>query len=186
MSSGTIIKAARTIRAGGVVAYPTEAVFGLGCDPLNEIAVRRVLELKQRPVEKGLILIAAEFSQLEPYLQPVGSNIHNRILESWPGPITWLLPARRWVSRTLRGRHSTIAVRITAHPSAAKLCRAVGSAIVSTSANRAGQPPCRSVEQLIEAFSDGIDFILDAPLGLATAPSEIRDAISGRIIRPGR
>ena len=118
-------------------------------------------------------------------MEPIGTNIQHRILESWPGPITWLVPARRWVSRRLRGRHSTIAVRVTAHPSTAKLCRTVGSAIVSTSANRAGQPPCRSVEQVIEVFSDGVDFILDAPLGSASATSEIRDALSGRIIRAG-
>lgn len=177
--------AARIIRAGGVVAYPTEAVFGLGCDPLNEIAVRRILELKNRPDDKGLILLAAQYSQLEPFLEPLDTELYNRLSHSWPGPITWLVPARPWVSTLLRGRYSTLAVRVTAHPSAARLCLSVGSAIVSTSANLSGRPPCRTVKQLADVFSDKVDLILDAPLGSATAPSEIRDALSGRIIRPG-
>jgi L-threonylcarbamoyladenylate synthase len=179
-------KAARIIRQGGVIAYPTEAVYGLGCDPLNADAVQRILTIKQRHEGKGLILIASELAQLEPFLSPLSNVIQSRLLQSWPGPTTWLVPARSEVPILLRGQHSTIAVRVTAHTSASNLCRCAEMAIVSTSANRAGQAPCRSAEQIKSIFGSQIDFILDAPLGHSRKPSEIRDAISNQIIRPSR
>ncbi len=185
MSSNTIDKAARIIRQGGVVAYPTEAVFGLGCDPGNGIAIRRVLTLKRRPIEKGLVLIAAEFSQLEPFIAPLSKEIREKLLRSWPGPITWLVPARRETPRLICGQYRTLAIRVTAHPTASELCRQAHTAIVSTSANLTGQPPCHTVDQVKSVFGSNIDFILDAPLGQSRTPTEIRDAISGDIIRHG-
>lgn len=185
MPADSIFQAARAIRRGGIVAYPTEAVFGLGCDPLNEAALQRLLRIKDRPMEKGLILIAVDYHQLEGFLAPLTDPIRQRVLASWPGPVTWLIPAQREVSTLLRGQHTTLAVRVTAHTTAAELCRLAGTAIVSTSANPAGQPPSRTVEQVQAYFGKRIDFILDEPLGDATTPSTIRDAISGRIIRPG-
>jgi len=133
-------RAARMLTAGGVIAYPTEAVYGLGCDPLDAQAVTRLLAIKRRPVEKGLILIASRFDQLGPYVQPLTAAIRQRLDESWPGPNTWLLPADPATPRWIRGDHRTIAVRVTAHPLAAALCEAFGGAIVSTSANPAGRP----------------------------------------------
>jgi L-threonylcarbamoyladenylate synthase len=177
-------KAAWFIRHGGVIAYPTEAVYGLGCDPLSPGAVQRILTLKQRPEGKGLILIAAELAQLEAFLSPLSDEIQSRLQQSWPGPVTWLVPAREETSILLRGQHSTIAVRVTAHPIASALCRRAGMAIVSTSANRSGQAPCRSAEGVKSIFGSQIDFILKGSLGHSRAPSEIRDAISGKIIRP--
>ncbi len=185
MPADLITQAARVIRTGGIVAYPTEAVFGLGCDPSNEAALQRLLRLKNRPAEKGLILIAAEYQQLEGYLEPLTNSIRQRVLASWPGPITWLIPAHREVSKLLRGQHATLAVRVTAHTTSAALCRSTATAIVSTSANPSGCPPARTAEQVKAYFGNRIDFILDKPLGDATVPSTIRDAISGRIIRPG-
>ena len=183
LSSEHIIKAAEVIRAGGLVAYPTEAVFGLGCDPLNEAALWRLLKLKKRPIDKGLILIAAEFAQLEGYLAPLTPQVRQRLFDSWPGPVTWLVPARHEVPQMLRGNHETIAVRVTAHSTAAALCRQAETAIVSTSANLSGQPAARRFAQVKSYFENQIDFILEGPLGRSHAPSEIRDAISGKIIR---
>ncbi len=185
MNSDQIIQAAEVVRSGGLVAYPTEAVFGLGCDPLNETALGRLLKLKERPIYKGLILIAADFAQLEGYFATMKPHVCQRLFDSWPGPVTWLVPARHDVSQLLRGNHTTIAVRVTAHTTAAALCRQAETAIVSTSANLSGQPPARTVDQVKLYFGSKIDFVLDGPLGRSHAPSEIRDAISGKIIRSG-
>lgn len=175
--------AARMIHGGGVVAYPTEGVFGLGCDPLQGAAVERILKLKGRSVDKGLILIAADFAQLQSYLLPLTAQIRARLEGTWPGPVTWLLPARADVPRWLRGRHDTLAVRVTAHPLAACLCQRVGSAIVSTSANRAGRPPARTTLQVRRSLGAGIDYILPGAIGRRAGPSEIRDGRTGQRIR---
>lgn len=185
MNPDPIDKAAKLVRRGAVIAYPTEAVYGLGCDPMNPDAVQRILTLKQRPEAKGLILIAAEFTQLKSFLYPLSEEIRRRLQKTWPGPVTWLIPARNEVPCLLKGQHSTIAVRVTAHPVASALCRRAGMAIVSTSANRSDQVPCRSAAQVLSVFGSEIDFILQGALGHSRTPSEIRDVISGKIIRPG-
>lgn len=176
-------RAARVFHAGGLLAYPTEAVFGLGCDPLNPDAVRRLLALKQRPEQKGLILIGADFGQLRPFVEPLGEAQMAPLLASWPGPNTWLLPAAHGLPRWLRGSHATLAVRVTDHPVAAALCRACASPLVSTSANLSGHPPARSALKVRMALGGRIDRIVNAPCGGATRPSTIRDAVSGCIIR---
>ena len=178
-------QAARMVDAGGVIAYPTEAVYGLGCHPLDADAVLRLLRLKQRSVDKGLILIAADLRQILPYVQPLSPALQRRVEATWPGPVTWLLPARPETPWWLRGTHDTLAVRVTAHPLAAALCQACGSALVSTSANRAGQPPARSALRVRMVFGDQIDHLVHGALGGADRPSEIRDGRSGRVLRPG-
>lgn len=178
-------QAARTVLSGGIIAYPTEAVYGLGCHPLNPKAVLGILDLKQRPVEKGVILIAADLQQLLPYVEPPGAPLKRKLQSTWPGPVTWLLPARAETPIWLRGHHDTIAVRVTAHPVAAALCRSCGTALVSTSANRAGQVPARSALRVQRIFGNQIDLIVHGDLGGAARPSEIRDARSGRIVRAG-
>jgi L-threonylcarbamoyladenylate synthase len=175
--------AARIIHRGGVIAYPTEGVFGLGCDPLQQMAIERILKFKRRSVTKGLILIAADFAQLQPYLLPLTAQIRARLEATWPGPVTWLLPARSDVPRWLRGWHDTLAVRVTAHPVAASLCRRVGYAIVSTSANRAARPPARTVLQARKYVGSYIDYILPGEIGKRVGPSEIIDGRTGQRIR---
>jgi len=172
----------RCLRAGGIIAYPTEAVFGLGCDPWNETAVRRLLALKRRPVSKGLILIAASLEQLAPFIEPLDSASRTRVKAGWPGPLTWLLPAR-WAPAWLRGRHDTLAVRVTAQPLAAELCRAWGGPLVSTSANVGGHPPARTLLALRRRLGGRVDYIVPGRLGDAARPTEIRDLASGRIVR---
>jgi L-threonylcarbamoyladenylate synthase len=180
-----IRRAGSVIRAGGVVGYPTEAVWGFGCDPLSAEAVARILALKERPASMGLILIAADFRQLEPWLEPVSRVVQARISATWPGPVTWVLPAQAWVPDWLRGGRGSLAVRVTSHAQSAALCRATGFAIVSTSANRSGRPPARTGVQVRRWFGDELDLILGGATGGLERPSEIRDALSGRPIRTG-
>ena len=175
-------RAARQLRQGGVIAYPTEAVYGLGCDPLNRDAVDHLLRIKQRPVEKGLILIASGFEQLKPFVEVQPDEIRQRLDESWPGPITWLLPARTATPRWLRGDHETLAVRVTAHPLAAALCTAFGGAIVSTSANTADHPPARTALQA-RIRCPGVDLIVHGATGPLRRPTPIRDAVTGKVLR---
>lgn len=175
-------QAVHQLQAGGVIAYPTEAVYGVGCDPWNEAALLRLLELKQRSWEKGLILIASDFNQLQDFIQPVSAETLKQLEETWPGPVTWLLPVREEVSALLTGIHDTIAVRITAHLQSRALCEAFDGAIVSTSANRTGVRPAKNVHQ-VRWQLPGLDYVMPGALGGATQPSQIRDAGTGAIIR---
>ncbi len=181
-SAFALRRAARVLSTGGVIAYPTEAVYGLGCDPLNQAAVERLLTIKQRPVDKGLILIASRLDQLRPFVQPLTREIRQRLDETWPGPVTWLLPANPATPRWLRGRHESLALRVTAHPLAAALCEAFGGPIVSTSANPAGRPPARTALQA-RIRCPGIDLIVKGDTGHLTRPTAIRDAVTGRVLR---
>lgn len=184
MPGGLLLKqAARAVRSGGVIAYPTEAVFGLGCDPNNETAVRRILALKRRPQKKGLILIASDFKQLEPWLIPLSASDRAKLHNSWPGPVTWLIPAKPDTPDWLRGEHTTLAVRVTAHPIAAELCRLLNSALVSTSANIAARPPLRSALMVRKQFNGQLDYIVPGAVGAQQRPTEIRDFSGGQVIR---
>lgn len=174
-----IQQAARHVKQGGIIAYPTEGVFGLGCDPCNAKAVLKLLRIKKRPVDKGLILIAADIDQLKPYV----TDIPDKVRQSWPGPVTWLLPARKDVPHYLRGKHDTIAVRVTAHPIAAALCRETGSALVSTSANLSGQRPAASDRDVRRRFDTAFIYVVPGQTSTPGKPTPIRDARSGSRIR---
>jgi L-threonylcarbamoyladenylate synthase len=140
---------------------------------------------RPNPATGCLILISDRFERLERYLEPLEAGVRERIAASWPGPVTWLLPARPTTSAWLRGQHATLAVRVTAHAGAAALCRHTRSALVSTSANRHGRAPARSAGAVQREFGDNIDYVLEGRLGQLARPTEIRDALSGAIIRPG-
>ncbi|PIE82936.1 MAG: tRNA threonylcarbamoyladenosine biosynthesis protein RimN [Candidatus Contendobacter odensis] len=175
--------AARSVTAGGLIAYPTEAVYGLGCDPYNENAVKRLLALKQRSIRKGLILIAADFAQLAPFLQPLTPADLTRLEATWPGPCTWLIPARKTTPLWLRGQYDTLAVRVTAHPPVVALCKACGYPLISTSANRSGHPPARNALAVRRHLGQFIDYIVPGVTGGASRPTEIRDLRSGDVKR---
>ncbi|MGG6463256.1 Sua5/YciO/YrdC/YwlC family protein [Solilutibacter silvestris] len=173
------------IRRGGVIAYPTEGVWGLGCDPRNEQAVMRILAIKQREVEKGLILIAADETQLAPFvsMEALGEEQRAVVRATWPGAATWIVPASAAAPRWITGMHDGIAVRISAHPPVIALCNAFGGALVSTSANRAGNgaPTQRSgLDPEVLALLDGV---LAGETGGLLQPTPIRDARSGAILR---
>lgn len=170
------------IQQGGLVAYPTEAVYGLGCDPENEAAVKRLLALKNRPAHKGLILIGADIEQLAPWIV-VTPKQQRTLIASWPGPTTWLVKAAAKVPAWVRGEHSTVAVRVCGHPVARALCAKVGKPIISTSANVAGEPPCRTVSEVEQQFAQQLDFVVHGQCNLAAQPSMIIDLLSGQKLR---
>jgi L-threonylcarbamoyladenylate synthase len=178
-----ISRAARTLCAGGVIAYPTEAVFGLGCLPRCRSAVMRLLAVKRRSWRKGLILIAADVAQLEPYVVLPPEPQRRAVLASWPGPHTWILEARRATPRWVTGGRRAVAVRVTAHPCARELCRRVGDALVSTSANVSRRPPHRRVLTLRRDLGRAVDYVLAGELGGAERPTPIRDGRTGRVLR---
>lgn len=170
-------------RAGGVLAYATESCFGLGCNPFDVRAIRRILAIKGRPTHKGLIVIAANLEQLRPLIRPLTPAQQATVQRYWPGPYTFLLPASRRVPTLLRGRHDKIAVRISAHGEAAALCRALGSPLVSTSANRAGQKSLKTARGCRQAFSRQQVLTLQGRIGKRRKPSTIIDLDSGRVLR---
>lgn len=174
--------AAGIVRAGGVVAYPTEGVFGLGCRPDDAAAVLRILEIKRRDPLQGLLLIAADEAQLDGWIELPATHAD---LRSTPErPVTWIVPATAAVPGWIRGRHAGVAIRLTAHPVAAALCREAGLPLVSTSANVAGRPPARNALVLRRQFGALVDFVVPGRCGPAGGPSEIRDLATGRILRP--
>lgn len=175
--------AVHILQQGGIIAYPTEAVFGLGCLPENLDSIKRLLQIKQRPIEKGLILLASELSQLEPYLAEIKPDILQKIQPSWPGPTTWVLPATKKTSPLIKGQFDTIAVRISAHPIVRELCRQCQSPIISTSANITGKHMSYSAFDVRLQFQNQLDYILDGPLGDSNKPSVIKNAITDEIIR---
>lgn len=175
--------AVQALRAGGVVACPTEAVWGLSCDPDSELAVRRVLELKQRPVSKGLILVAASESQLGFLLHDLPDEQRQRLSASWPGPATWLLPHCNRVQPWVHGDHGTVAVRVSDHPMVQYLCNAWGGPLVSTSANPAGAQPPRHAFQVQRYFPGALDNILPGHVGALPRPSQIRNLATGELLR---
>lgn len=183
MNQIDISKVIAVLHRGGIISHPTEAVFSLGCDPFNEKAVLQILELKQRPVAKGLILIGYDWKQLQDLTLPISDERLNAVKKTWPGPYTWIFPASAKVPYWIRGNYTTIAVRVTAHPIAKLLCREFGLPLVTTSANLAGQPPARSSAEVHKIFADKIDYVVDGAVGGLTNPTEIRDAVSGNLVR---
>lgn len=185
MDESEIKKAVTYLKKGGVIAYPTEAVFGLGCDPFNLNAICNILQIKHRSMDKGFILVAASWEQIEPYLEPIEPPKLSQVLATWPGPITWVFPAKPNLPHWIRGKYKTLAVRISDHPIVQALCQLFGAPIISTSANIEGQPPARDYRTTKYNFGDQVDFIINAKVGGRTQPTEIRDALTGEIIRQG-
>lgn len=178
-----IHRAGRLLRSGGVVAYPTEGVFGLGCIPDDDDAVIRILSIKNRSPALGLVVIASCIEQLEGYAKlPESASLDS----SAERPITWIVPATTNVPYWIKGKHNGLAVRITSHPVASALCDAADSLLVSTSANFAGRPPARTVHVLRRQFRSLVDYIVPGCCGPAAGPSEIRDLGSGAVIRQGK
>lgn len=175
--------AANIIWAGGIVAYPTEAVWGLGCDPFNAAAVEKILLLKRRPVSKGLILVAADINMFAPFLSSLSAEQRRTLTRSWPAPVTWLVPNNGAVPLWITGGQPTLALRVTTHPVAAGLSRAVGGAIVSTSANPGGFPEASTLTKVKAYFGDNVDAYAPGKVGSLGRPTEIRDLVSGHVVR---
>lgn len=177
---------AEALRQNQVVAYPTEAVFGLGCNPQSESAVKRLLNLKQRPVEKGLILVAPSLDFFRPFVdfEQINNEQLSRLQGKYERPTTWIVPAKSTTPHFLTGKFDSIAVRLCEHPSVKALCELTGFALTSTSANLTGEPPCRTADEVRSQF--GADFpVLDELVGDARNPSEIRDLRTNQLFRQG-
>ncbi|MDH3401160.1 MAG: Sua5/YciO/YrdC/YwlC family protein [Chromatiales bacterium] len=179
-----IRQAAHILWQGGVIAYPTEGVWGLGCLPHETDAIEYLLDIKHRAPDKGLILVAANFQQVEPFIGELPEKALARMLDSWPGPVTWVVPAAEDVGEELTGGRTTIALRVSAHPVVRALCEAADSALVSTSANRSGRQPARSVLETRLRFGMDVDDIVPGKLGGQKGPTEVREALTGKVLRP--
>lgn len=182
MSQIDIKKAATVIHHGGVIAYPTEGVWGLGCDPWQAEAVGKILKIKNRPWQKGLLLVAASIDQVKPFLTQLTKEQYEKVCSTWPGPNTWVVPCDglpSWVT----GNHTTIALRVSNHPIVQQLCNAVGGPIISTSANPAGKEPAKTALKVQCYFGDKVDYIVHGALGGSNKPTTIRDAVTNQQLR---
>ena len=178
--------AAAVLERGGVVACATEGVLGLSCRPDCHAAIERILAIKQRPADKGMILVAADYEQLVPFIDEsrLAPERKAEVLASWPAAVTWLLPARPEVSILLRGVFPTLAVRVTPHPQLAALCRLVSSPLVSTSANLSGEAAPASFAELDARVAALVDYCLPGETLGRRGPSQIR-SLDGVTIRGG-
>ncbi|MGH1472017.1 MAG: L-threonylcarbamoyladenylate synthase [Cellvibrionaceae bacterium] len=179
-------QAASAMMTGGVIAYPTESVWGLGCDPNNAHAVKRILTIKKRPAEKGLILVAANIEQFSPYLVDLSDSQLAQLQQTWPGPVTWLIPdIHHRVPHYIKGDFETVALRVSSHPIIQALCTVFGGPIVSTSANPAGLLPAKSAMGVNRYFYSRIDYIAPGNTLNLPKPTEIRDLLTGAVHRAG-
>jgi L-threonylcarbamoyladenylate synthase len=177
-------RASEVLLGGGVIAYPTEGVFGLGCLPDEIEAVERILDIKQRSPRKGLILIAAEPAQFDDWIAP---GDRETLPEPDPcKPVTWIVRPAARVPAIVTGDHPGLAIRITTNPVAAAICKAVEMPIVSTSANIAGRPVARNTFILHRNFRRLVDYVVPGECGPASGPSEIREFATGKVLRRGQ
>jgi len=177
--------AVKALQQGQLIAYPTESVFGLGCDPQQHDAVEGLIKAKQRNPNKGLILVASSFAQLKPYIAEINEELASRAKKSWPGPVTWVWPVKEdgLISPLLTGQHKSIAVRVTRHPVAAALCEAFQGAIVSTSANLEGKMPAKTAQQVTANFHNQLAVIVQGDVGDLLQPTPIYDVITQAELR---
>lgn len=181
---GTAVdQAVQAVQHGGLLVYPTEAVYGLGGDYRQTEVVNQILRLKQRPREQGLILVAGHIGHILPLIQPVCGDHLAAALRTWPGHTTWVFPASRLVPDGVKGPDNTVAVRLSAHPVVKALCERLKHAIISTSANQRGQATPVNIPELAALWSNQVAYYLDLPLGGFNKPSEIRRAGDGEILR---
>jgi L-threonylcarbamoyladenylate synthase len=172
-----------TLRRGGIIAYPTESCYGLGCDPRNSRALKRLIRLKGRDAVKGLLLISDRLNRLQAFMRPLNAINLAQVRRTWPGPVTWIVPASAACPAMLTGGRATIAVRVTAHPDAARLCRTLGTALVSTSANKSGKKPAQTAAECRRIFGARVR-VIDGRIGTRKRPSTLIDLATGTILRP--
>ena len=186
-------KALSALKHGDVIAYPTEGVWGIGCDPFNADAVDRLLALKKRPMDKGLILVAADLSQISSLLSflsdtqlsqlQLSVSDDNANSSAASRPTTWLIPAKGLIPYWITGAHDTVAVRISKHPMVAALCQSFGGMIVSTSANPSSQSPALTQLSVRHYFGKQIPVYLSGKVNCSGVTSEIRDLVTGDVFR---
>ncbi|MCK5820131.1 MAG: Sua5/YciO/YrdC/YwlC family protein [Psychromonas sp.] len=187
MKKFNISSALAILNNQGVIAYPTESVFGLGCDPDCDIAIQKILDLKQRAVSKGLILIANSMAQLTAYadFSTLNEMQLTAIKNSWPGNVTWILPCKKKTSPLISGNFNSVAVRVSLHPFVKQLCKAFAKPIISTSANLNGKDACINAQQVSSMFAQNklLDKVIDVPVLGDPLPSKIINALSQKQLR---
>jgi len=179
----SVASACQAVRDGGVIAYPTEGVFGLGCNPDCDSAIERIIAIKGRDADKGLIIIASKQSQLDKYIGRLDDEAQTRLDASWPGPVTWIVPAKPDLSPLLTGHRPTLAVRVSAHPIVRELCDALGHGLISTSANRSGEKALLTASTVRKQFGNALDEVVDGATGGRESPTPIFDALTLKQLR---
>ena len=178
-------RAARHLRAGGLVAHATEGVWGLACDPFDSQAVARLLAVKNRDPGKGLIVIGAQASFFEPELAALSARQRARVESSWPGPVSWLLPNARfpwWISGAGSRLGNLVAVRVPGHAQSRAICAAFGGPLVSTSANPSGRPSTANELRVRRWFQSCVDYVVPGCTSARGRPSELR-TLGGAVLR---
>lgn len=181
-----IVSAAAVLRAGELVAFPTETVYGLGADARNEHALRKIFEVKGRPTDHPLILHLATTEELAQWVGEIPQSACQLASAFWPGPLTVVLPRHARVSKVLTGGQDSIAVRVPAHPVAQALLRAFGSGIAAPSANRYGHVSPTSAQHVKDEFGDTVHILSagDCEVGVESTIVSLIDK-TPRILRPG-
>lgn len=156
------------LRRGGLIAYPTESCYGLGCDPRNTHALGKLIALKGRSAAQGLLLIADRFKRLAPFVRPLAPADRDRLARTWPGPVTWVVPASHACPALL---------------TVGRLCRALDTALVSTSANKSGRKPAKTAAECRRIFGSRVR-VLDGRIGTRKRPSTLIDLATGKLLRP--
>lgn len=174
--------AVKTLKAGGIIAYPTESVFGLGCDANNLKAIARLLAIKRRSHKKGLIVLVSDIRQALPLLAPLSSEQIDKIDQASVRATTWLINKRVDLSPLLVGEHQKLAVRVTDHPVARGLCCLFGKPIISTSCNLNSKPTSKLVSNIRNKMILKIDQVVSGPCS-GQPPSQIVDLQSGKVYR---
>lgn len=184
----TILQAAADIiRDGGLVAFPTETVYGIGADGTNPAAIRRIYEAKGRPESKPILVLVSDRRDLDRLVRCIPGRVQALMDACWPGPLTLVFPALESVPRELLGQGTTIGVRHSGAAIAGALCRAVGGPVTAPSANRSGEPEPLTAEDVAAQLGDGVDLILDGGRSPSDRPSTVVDVSTGtpRLIRAG-
>jgi L-threonylcarbamoyladenylate synthase len=171
----------RALWSGEVIAYPTEGVYGLGCDPTLQAAVDRILQVKQRSHAKGFIVVASHWYQCQPWVNVTLAV--SEVQHMWATPITWLLPASQKCPPWLIGKYNTLAVRISHHPVICQLCASLNRPLLSTSANVSGHAPARCVTDVIGYFNKEVKVGCLGNCGPLQAPTPIKDYQTGVFLR---
>ena len=185
--AAAVEQAARIIRAGGVVAAPTDTLYGLAADPFQPDAVARVFAVKGRSAERALPLIAADTAQVERFLGELPPMAQALAADFWPGPLTLLLAAPATLPAEVTGGTGRVGVRVPAHDIARALCRACGTVLTATSANVSGEPAPDDPGEVDRTIGSQIDVLLDAGRTAGGPPSTIVDATGStpRLVRAG-
>jgi tRNA threonylcarbamoyl adenosine modification protein (Sua5/YciO/YrdC/YwlC family) len=180
-----IEKAAEVLKAGGVIAYPTDTIYGLGCDLYNKKAIQRIYQIKRRDPKKPFSFICSDLKHISEYAQV--TNLAYRIMKRYlPGPYTFILPGTKLVPRIMLTKRKTVGIRVPDHPICLALVKALGNPIISTSANLSGEEALTDPREIEETLGSQIDLIIDGGI-LAVQPSTVVSLIDDevRVVRQG-